>query len=123
MCKPGAWESSEIWTHPNNPDRHASFHISFALGHGTNARLSIVARRWRRDLESFICDVDVLEDKVGAQDKDKEAHDHRSATKSVLSTIHASSKVPNVAARRGGCGGGGNRRGSVRLNVTFQPRG
>ena len=53
-------------THPNNPDRHAPFHIALSLRESPNAWLSIVSRRGRWQFEGFEGDEGVLEDEVGA---------------------------------------------------------
>jgi hypothetical protein len=62
--------------YPNNPDSQAALHVALALRRCTHTRLSAIAlRRWRR-LESLVCLPDVQQDHSGPQRWNEKAHNH-----------------------------------------------
>lgn len=88
-------------TYPNNPNRHAPFHVTFTLGHRTYSGLATVTRGRRRHLERFVRDIDILKDQVRSENKLEKAHVYE---KSAWRVVNYSQ--PTLDEKEDGDGGG-----------------
>ena len=93
-------------TYPNNPDRHAAFHVALSLSHCTYGGLAAVTRGRRRHLEGLVRYIDILKDKIGSKNEHEKAHSYYKRSKG-WERLHSPRSLKLRNEYGGGSGAGG----------------